>query len=134
MAFKATDIAWLAGLIEGEGSIFGQTGTTDRARSRWIFSLEMTDKDVVERAAKIWGHGSVRQIPARQRPHALGRKDIYVWRFENRAQVYALLAAIYPWLGNRRKAKAKEALLDLAPVTSFQRKANKWLVSSSRQS
>lgn len=112
------DIAWLAGLLEGEGSIFERP---QNSRPSWTISIEMTDKDVVERAAKVWGHGNVRKVPKRQRPQSLGTKDIYVWRFEDRGQVYALLAAIYPWLGNRRRKKAKKALKALPPVTPFKR-------------
>jgi len=116
-----SDIAWLAGLIEGEGSFFKRPPTSTGARSRWCFTLEMTDEDVVRKAAATWGYGSVRKRCARQRPQAFGTKDLYVWRFEDRGQVYALLSAIYPWLGERRGKKAAEALKNLPPTPSLKR-------------
>lgn len=98
-------IVWLAGLVEGEGSFVRRKKT-----STWLFTLEMTDRDVVEKAAGFWGYGSVRLIPARQRPHALGTKDIFVWRFQRREELLALAFALYPFLGTRRKEAVRRLI------------------------
>ena len=47
---KIKDIAWLGGLLEGEGWF----GLTHRDKYPTI-SLKMTDEDTVKRAAAIWG-------------------------------------------------------------------------------
>jgi hypothetical protein len=51
MEINLIEIAWLAGLVEGEGSIssYGASKTTPRLR------IWMTDKDVIEKAANLMG-------------------------------------------------------------------------------
>jgi hypothetical protein len=87
------DLAWLAGLVEGEGS-FVRRGT-----GGWLFALEMIDRDVVTHARDVWGYGTVRWLAAR----GLGKKPRWVWRFEARDEVYSLAEALYPLLGKRRR-------------------------------
>lgn len=89
-------IAWLAGWLEGEGciEIIGRgarlTGTT-------------TDKDVAERARELAGG----RIYSCQRPD---RKLRYDWRVTKRDEVLALLLQLEPWFGERRQARAREAI------------------------
>jgi hypothetical protein len=52
------DISWLAGLLEGEGT-FGMTRRGARAYP--VVSVEMTDEDIVLRAARILRAGPVRK-------------------------------------------------------------------------
>ena len=57
---KETDLTWLAGLLEGEGS-FLKAPPSDPNCPR--ISLEMTDKDVVERAALLMQGKAVKVNP-----------------------------------------------------------------------
>ncbi len=87
-----SEVAWLAGLLEGEGSFFLQ-----RRRSPCI-RLQMVDKDVVVRAAALMGVGT-RFVP-RRRPN---------WSDQWKAAVQGhpaltVMAAVRPFMGNRRGA------------------------------
>ena len=84
-------------MFEGEGSINPKQN---------VICLSSTDKDVVEKFAAIAGFGTVK---AKQPgPKQLGTKTQYKWHVNRQEYTQALLAAFWPWLGVRRKAKAEE--------------------------
>jgi hypothetical protein len=57
--FKMSDIHWLAGLLEGEGSFTrGRQGNGNR-RYYPMINLKMTDEDIIRRVAEIWGGRAV---------------------------------------------------------------------------
>jgi hypothetical protein len=90
------DIAWLAGLVEGEGNI------SINGRS-FTIRVKMTDRDVVERAADLLG---AKLYPIAPRS---GRQALWL------AQVKGATAAgwamtLYPWLGVRRRQQVRDAL------------------------
>ena len=108
------DTAWLAGIIEGEGSITGVSENLKKCqRKTYRVVVEMVDEDVVRRCQAIFGYGQIRKV----NPRGIGKQVRYVWDVSNRAKAYALIAMIYPWLGLRRKTRAKEALLNLPPTS-----------------
>jgi len=72
----------------------------------------MTDRDVVERFAAIVGFGSIRFDINR------GNKDwkpITEWYTQRRDTTKTLIEMFWPYLGERRRAKAQE-VLDLGPA------------------
>jgi hypothetical protein len=75
-----SEIAWAAGLFEGEGSCYG-TVRSDRYNTRRIrMNLRMTDQDVVERFAKVVGVGSVYgPIQHVRASDGVRLKDVYEW-------------------------------------------------------
>lgn len=93
------DIAWLAGLFEGEGCIHvgGKTGNRTR------LTVNMTDADVVTRCRDLTGVGSLRW-----REHPQWKPQL-IWSVSHRRDVARLLLAMVPLLGERRRAKALEA-------------------------
>ena len=96
------DIAWAAGLFEGEGCISISSGYIR-------LLLNMTDEDVVNKFASVVGCGKVR----RRFPPSVaftGRKPQFLWDVSTFEKAQAILAAFWPWLGERRRAKAIEAL------------------------
>lgn len=104
---------WAAGLFEGEGSISTWTPRKRRqGRVRWQLALEMIDEDVVRRFAEVVGVGAVRKAE----PRGLGKQPRFCWDTGKRASVYYVLAMLFPFLGRRRQARAREALLALPPV------------------
>ena len=86
------NIAWLAGLLEGEGSFLFHRGKS------LVISMAMTDEDVVRRAQQIACIGGV------YGPYVRGEfKPQWVFRCTDSATSYALMVAILPWLGTRRR-------------------------------
>jgi hypothetical protein len=72
------DLAWLAGLLEGEGAfILHQEPAIGARRARVIIrvAVHMTDRDVVERVRDIVGLGSVHRRPP-GKPH---HKETFRW-------------------------------------------------------
>lgn len=95
------DRAWVAGLIEGEGSYYLRDHTTYPAV---VFQLNMTDEDVVRRAQEVAGVGKVN-------PHAPGVRSVkqqWRWRVAAQAEVAWLMDEMYPLMGLRRKQKIDE--------------------------
>lgn len=91
------NIYWLAGLLEGEGC-FGLSSGCIR------ISLNMTDRDIVEQVADLFGCRVSTYQP-------LGnRKRVYSAEiFSNRAAGWMM--TLYSLMGERRKIKIRESLL-----------------------
>lgn len=93
------EIAWCAGLIEGEGTFYiSKTDTNMR------IMLGMTDIDVIERLQNLLGggisYGEDRGI----------NKPIYRWYIGKRLEVVRIIKLIYPYMGARRRLKMDELL------------------------
>ena|SRR2546428_277257 len=104
------DIVWLAGYFEGEGSI---SLTQYEHRAHYILSITSCDKDTLERVRDIIGFGNF------SGPYKRKNKDNKpYWQFQmsKKYQVLPILWAIYPWLGERRKAKVREVSLDFRKI------------------
>lgn len=99
----SSDLAWLAGLLEGEGS-FTHNGTTPTV------SVSMTDKDVIERAAKLM-NSRVDFVAIR----GLMTKPQYRTMLHGIAAV-ELLIQLRPQLGKRRGEKVDELIADYGPL------------------
>lgn len=97
------DIAWAAGLFEGEGSIVCYPIPRRINSIRTSLSLQMSDQDVVRRFGEIVGCGSLLGPYKGQRS---GNKDKFLWQAQNFRDCMYVLGQIYPYLGERRRAKA----------------------------
>jgi hypothetical protein len=100
-----TQIAWAAGLFEGEGCMH-------KAKHRpnsYTMELWMTDFDVVRRFADIIGVGTVSER-TRQQAHW---KPILGWRLYKRADISKVLDVLLPYFGDRRAHKALDILDNL---------------------
>jgi hypothetical protein len=99
---KTTDIHWLAGVIEGEGCI-------GLKRSLYpLITVGMTDLDVVQRIHALWGDRK-NQISTCKRDRPKGWKQMYYVSIHG-SRAIGWLMTLYPLLGERRKAKAKEVI------------------------
>jgi hypothetical protein len=103
------EVAWAAGLFEGEGCVaFGQSGRKGSGKSISAqIRLAMTDRDMVERFAQVVRVGALHR-PRRGRPN---EKIIYGWAAYGFENVQQVIAMFWPWLGQRRRARAREVLL-----------------------
>jgi hypothetical protein len=99
VASREAEIAWSAGLFEGEGTFTWGSG---RAEMR----VKMTDLDVLERLLDIWSVGKI--YGPYQTPSTDGsvRKPHWVWICPP-SFVPGVFAAMTPWLGARRLAQAR---------------------------
>ena len=100
---KSIEIAWAAGLFEGEGCI-----ATDRNSRRLI--IEMTDKDVMEDFVRIVGYGNLCGPHNTQKKDGIKRKPTYRWSVCKRTEVSRILQLFLPFLGKRRTKKAVNVL------------------------
>ncbi len=104
------NIVWLAGYLEGEGSF---AINPDR---RYIgISVTSTDLDILRKIKDIFEFGN---ICCSYKPENYkyvkscnpGKKTQWKWRSHKGAIVYALMVAIFPFMGIRRKEKIKECI------------------------
>ena len=103
---EAHDLHWLAGLVEGEGSFMGPSPS---APNQPKVSVSMTDRDIVERVAKLFGAAV---IPLRMaQPHW---RPAYVTRCTNRRAV-GMMWTLYPLMGGRRQAQILRAVEQYTP-------------------
>ena len=93
------DLAWLAGLFEGEGCIWEKRG-------RPILEIAMTDEDPVRHAHAVAGVGVVNQ----KRQVTKGGKHIWVWSVGRIEHAVGLAMTLYPMLGERRQKRIRECL------------------------
>lgn len=105
MAVSTMDIAWLAGLLEGEACFMvGDRRVKGKTYKRIYVQLVMTDRDVMDRAAGLLGT-RVCEMPWRP----LSTKETF------RTSVHGDKAAgwmmtIYSLMGERRKQKIEKCL------------------------
>jgi len=100
MLITLRHVEWLAGLLEGEG-YFASTGTGRRYAA---ICLQMTDRDVVERAAGLLGSRVTFQL---KRPG----QTKHVWRTTAGGhRAIGWMMTLYPLMGERRKAQIRLVL------------------------
>lgn len=102
--WTSENIAWLAGLIEGEGCFSIRKYKNKQYVSTRVI---MTDFDIIEKIYKIVNHGVVSGPYCRNVPN---RKPWKNWVLNDAAPQLELLKRLLPWLGNRRKKKVLECI------------------------
>lgn len=92
------DIAWLAGLLEGEGCF------ATKSKNGVTIKMEMTDRDVIHKAAKLMG-AHVNDLGMRRG----ATKIIYRLNLYG-GNAIGWMMTLYSFMGNRRKAKIRELI------------------------
>lgn len=89
------EAAWLAGVIDGEGSI----GLYDYGREgrRVMLQLSNTNKDFVERTREIIGCGSKANRSKWHKSHK-GRKTMFMYSLKGSNRCYHLIKQLIPFL------------------------------------
>lgn len=100
--------AWAAGLFEGEGSIFHTFQKNGSVRLR--MSVEMTQREPVERFAQIVGVGNIVNISREVKINSGGRKPSFRWQTSCDADVRFALSVLWPYLSQFKKDDATRAL------------------------
>lgn len=101
------DLAWVAGIYEGEGCLSLRDNGYKGNNKYVTMRICMTDKDILDRVARIIGMGDVKLITP---PSRAGKKPMYEWKLGRWDQWYPFVMAIFQWLGERRQAKVVEAV------------------------
>lgn len=95
-------IAWAAGLIEGDGCIFLKTNSCLPC-----VQAEMTDIDVLQRLQSIFG-GII--VPIKQDPKHPTWKKTWTWKICKASEAAICINKIRPYLLSRRGSKADEVM------------------------
>lgn len=102
------DAAWLAGIIDGEGSV---TLTTERKRQKFKqpqLCVTSTSRNIIDTIERITGVGHVR-IKLRREEH---HKDAWSWQVKNGRQVLDVLTQILPFMREENKVARARLLTD----------------------
>src|SRR3990167_9215425 len=111
MNINREGLAWAAGLFEGEG-YFSIPKANGRVASITTGINGFTDLDVLQRFMTIAQMGRILGPYNRLSPTTgLPQKPSYQWLVCSFEEVQALVAMLWPWLGARRRGRAKECLL-----------------------
>ncbi len=104
MKILLIDIAWTAGLIEGEGS-FGWHGRTPKV------VVQMTDKDTIEKLAGIWGS----KVYGPYGPYGVSTKVTYTTAIYG-SQAIGWMMTMFVFMSERRKQKIEEIIAAWKPL------------------
>jgi hypothetical protein len=102
-----TDLAYLAGLLDGEGTITLATSSNPRAFRAPMVSISSTDQELVEAALAIAGAGWVQTKKRAAQAHW---KQGYEYRVKNAAAI-ELLARLRPYLRCPAKVRRADMLI-----------------------
>lgn len=98
---RDVDIAWAAGLLEGEGSFT----TKGRNHTAIRVHCHMTDRDILERLQELFG-GHIYPIKKRETHW----KDAWAWCLSSEEDAARCMELIRPHMGSRRGEKIDELL------------------------
>ena len=103
----ATELGWLAGIFEGEGSLY--FNVNKRSTGHWRAVIAMSDEDVIRRFHQLVGVGSVVSRCARVE----GYKAQWTWQISAQEDVLNFCGLLAPHMGERRLAKMSVCINDL---------------------
>jgi hypothetical protein len=107
-------LAWIAGLMEGEGTFSRATPAMPR---RPRLSIGMTDHDIIERICELWGTRLYTHIPKVER-----YKQVYRTELVGGSAV-ALMALLRPHMSARRQLQIDKSVATYAPLRSIKHKS-----------
>lgn len=104
------DLAWAAGLFEGEGCISMTKIKTRKDSLKLSVAVCSTDEDVITAFTKIIGYGKKKGPYKSSYPTG---KIRWIWEVQNQPDCLAVLSLLLPYLCARRKAKAKLVITEI---------------------
>lgn len=108
-------IAWAAGLFEGEGCFFVNAIKNDGKIYKYPCAMiKMTDEDVIRRFATVIGFGKVWFRKTKIKHH----KDLWWWRCHGSKETNILFEMFKPYLCSRRHRTAIDILENNTPIRS----------------
>jgi hypothetical protein len=122
------DIRQIAGLLEGEDCFTLQYRRRDG--HHYVYPrllLNMTDRDVVEKAAALVGA----KVGVRRHPNRPKWKDAY-WFNVSGSRAIAWMQVVYQFMGQRRRERIREILSMLTPSRAKAGSPSGWVVHRER--
>ena len=109
------DWGWLAGIIEGEGTICLRryNGTSSGSLYGAYIMITNTDRELIEKASRLCGGLRIKlQRPPNKAkpPFIMGRKPLYFVRTDNAKRVLEILEKVFPYMAGRKREVAKLAI------------------------
>jgi hypothetical protein len=110
---KETDIAWLAGLFEGEASFGLDTRSATRYKNSTAppspyIKIAMTDEDIIAKVSKL-----VNKSYFSPRRLTVTKKQVYICHIGDRSTLNFLLPRLLPYMGARRQKTILNCLKEL---------------------
>jgi len=102
------EIAWCAGLFEGEGNIGVQRSAPYEGRFEPRLQIRMTDEDVLLKFQSYMGGrltGPHLQGPADSKRYKVIPKPFWIWIVSSWDEFERIGSQLRPWLGTRRGAR-----------------------------
>ena len=106
LEISTTDLHWLAGLLEGEGSFFPGPPSQPHLP---VISIQMTDEDVMQRVGSLLG-----RKPCASRPKRVDWKTTYQVRLVG-SRAVEWMQLLRPLMGGRRQVQIDRAIASYAP-------------------
>jgi hypothetical protein len=107
-------LAWLAGLLEGEGTFV--KGSPAKPR-RPVTAIGMVDQDIIERVCELWGTRLYTHLPKVERYKQVFRTELVG------GSAVALMALLRPHMSVRRQAQIEQSIASYAPLRSIRHKS-----------
>jgi hypothetical protein len=109
------DIAWAAGLFEGEGTF---THSRTRGKYRLAAALAMGDEEVVRHFHRALGFGRVYRVSPPSW-HNDGNRNPVQWRWQTgkENEFRRLVELLEPYLSTRRRERAYQLLNELGTLS-----------------
>lgn len=107
-ALRLRDIAWFAGLTEGEASFLWHSTPS--------ITIQMTDYDIITRISHLTEYGITTYKPRGKESY----KQVWGIRIMG-ARAAGWMMTLYPFMGERRQAKIRELLLRWKSAPGFPR-------------
>jgi hypothetical protein len=106
---QAQEVVWAAGLFEGEGTWIVRSPRGKGTKPTCVITLQMCDRDVVERFATVMNCGKVTKGDNREEKNP-NHRPIWRWSTARRADCLRIAEMFLPYMGNRRARKAREII------------------------
>ncbi len=107
MSRTELDVAWAAGLFEGEGYFEIPKTTKSSCRA----GISSTDLDVLQRFHRIVRVGTIHLH--KKANYRSSVKPAWMWRTSNREECLTIIFLFAPFMGQRRRKRADECLSTL---------------------
>lgn len=102
------EVAWAAGLFEGEGCLtINHKSYKSGVHSYPRVQMNITDKETLDRFHEVVGVG---KIYSHKNGSYLSNKPQWRWQIATKEGVREVIEQLYPWLSERRQARANELL------------------------